>query len=172
MELDNYKHIKDLVIVMIKYGSVVGSEEFEKCFDNDGSYFQAKHMGILRIGNNVQIDEYVIIDRPLFNWDETVIGNHTFLGKKSYVGHGCKIGCNCIIAPSAFICGNTVIGQRSKIGIGSIISNRLHLGNEVEVSIGSVVNKNVSDGMKVTGYLAFDHYKFMQCYKNTIAPYF
>ena len=156
---------------VIRFGSVIGSEEFERCFDNEGSFIQAKHNGVLQIGSNVNIEEYVIIDRPLFNWDKTIVGDGSYLGKKSFIGHGCKLGDKCIIAPAAFLCGNSVLGKRCKIGVGAIVSNRLRLGDDVCVSIGSVVNRNVDSKTRVTGYLAVEHSKYINFFKETMMPY-
>lgn len=151
---------------VIRRGSIIGCEDYERCMDSNNKYVKSKHIGILSIGENVQIDENVSIDRPLFNWDYTKISSDSFVGRNACIAHGSKIGHRSIISPNSFICGNTVIGDDVKIGVGAIISSRITIGNNAIVSLGSVVNKDVVEGQKVTGNLAISHEKHIAHIKS------
>ena len=154
--------------VVIKYGSLIDCEDYERCKDENNHVVLAKHKGVVRICSDAQIDEYVIIDRPLFEWDSTKVGAFSYIGKKTYISHGTKIGSCVFIAPCATICGNTLIENDVRIGAGAIIGSRIVIGNNSIVSIGSVVNKSVLPFERVTGNLAVPHEQFMKHLKDMV----
>lgn len=154
--------------VIIKYGTLIGCEDYERCWDKDNHLVSAKHKGIVKIRDNVQIDEYVIVDRPLFDWDITEIGQYSFIGKKTYISHGTKIGSSVFVAPCVTICGNTTIEDNARIGVGAIIGSRIVIGVDSTISIGSVVNQSVPSNQRVTGNLAIPHDRFMEHLKGMV----
>lgn len=151
---------------VIRYGSILGCANYERCRGEDGKYLRAEHKGILQIGKGVTVGEYTMIDKALFSWDSTSIGDDCYIGRGSDISHGCKIGENTVIAPHVKICGNVVVGIGAKISVGAIISNRVRIGDEAIVSIGSVVNKNVPPKYRVTGNFAIPHDRFLATIKK------
>lgn len=79
------------------------------------------------------------------------VGKGCLLNRKSNYGHGCQILDFAEIGPFAIISADTVIGENTLIGIGSIIIPKVKIGNHVVVSAGSVVTKNIPDYAVVAG---------------------
>lgn len=146
---------------IIKRGAIIGNDDFENCTNSDNTIVTTVHQGSLIIGNNVTIGEYCIIDKALFSWDVTRVGNYSYIGRGSDIAHGCKIGCHSILISYVRVLGNTRIGNYVKIGVGAILSNRINVGSKTVVSLGSVVNKDVEEGTHVTGYLAIPHEEYI-----------
>ena len=152
---------------IIGYGSILGNDGYERCVDNNGNYYSGIHNGTVQIGKNVHIEAYTIIDKSLFNWDFTSIGDNSYLGVRTHIAHGCKLGKCCIVASNAVVLGNNHIGNRVIIGAGAIVCNRLIIGDDAQISLGSVVNRDIEKGTRVTGYLATEHSKYMKYLKDT-----
>jgi sugar O-acyltransferase (sialic acid O-acetyltransferase NeuD family) len=79
------------------------------------------------------------------------VGEHCLLNKKSKYGHGCKVGSNTEIGPMATIAAYAEIGEDCLIGISALILPKVKIGNNVTVSAGSVVTKNIPDNAVVAG---------------------
>lgn len=166
---DNVKLYSGVIIgddCVIGRGAVLGCANYERCFDDNGAYVRAEHKGMLKIGNGVTIGENTMIDKALFDWDSTEIGDGCYIGRGSDISHGCKICEKSVIAHRVCICGNAVVGTGAKISAGAIVSNRVKIGEGAIVSIGSVVNKDVEACCRVTGNLAVPHDKHLAMLKK------
>lgn len=73
------------------------------------------------------------------------IGQSCMIHANSVIGHKVKIGNFINISPLCSIIGPCEIGDFSYIGTGSIILPHHKIGNNVIISAGSVVNRDVSD---------------------------
>lgn len=150
---------------IIRAGVVIGGEGYEYK-RVDGIIMNVNHCGGVIIGNNVEIQYNACIDKALYSWDNTIIGDYSKLDNLVHIEHGVKIGKRCLIASRTTFGGRTVIGDDSWVGLGAIISNGLTLGNKVSISLGSVVTKNLDDGTKVSGNFAIKHDKFIDFIKS------
>lgn len=124
------------------------------------------HCGGVIIGNNVEVQYNSCIDKALYTWDNTIIGDYTKLDNMVHLEHGVKIGERNLIASRVTIGGRTEIGNDSWIGLGAVISNGLIIGNEVSISLGAVVTKKMKDKERVSGNFAIDHNKYIDFIKN------
>ena len=150
---------------IIRSGVVLGGEGYEyKRLDR--IIMNVKHCGGVIIGSNVEVQYNSCIDKALYTWDNTIIGDYSKLDNLVHIEHGVKVGKRCLIASRATFGGRTVIGDDSWIGLGAIISNGLILGNKVSISLGSVVTKNLNDGEKVSGNFAINHDRFIEHIKK------
>ena len=61
------------------------------------------------------------------------------------------------------------MGQRTWLGIGTVIKNGISLGKKSFVAMGAVVTKDVSDEKKVMGNLAIDRDIFIKNLKKTLS---
>ncbi len=73
------------------------------------------------------------------------IGKSCFIHANSSIGHKVKIGDFVNISPLCSVIGPSEIGNESYIGAGSTILPDITIGNNVFVSPGSVVNRNLKD---------------------------
>lgn len=151
--------------VVIRSGCILGGEGFE-FKRTDDTIMNVIHCGGVIIENNVEIQYNTCIDKALYTWDNTIIGEYTKIDNLVHLEHGVKIGERCMIASNTVIGGRTVVGEESWIGLGAIISNGLVLGNKISISLGSVVTKNLADNEKVSGNFAINHDKYINFIKS------
>ncbi|WP_300379780.1 UDP-3-O-(3-hydroxymyristoyl)glucosamine N-acyltransferase [Clostridium sp.] len=150
---------------IIRAGVILGGEGYEYK-RVDGIIINVTHCGGVIIGNNVEVQYNSCIDKAIYTWDNTIIGDYSKLDNLVHIEHGVKIGKRCLIASRTTFGGRTVLGSDSWVGLGAVVSNNLKLGNNISVSLGSVVTKNLEDGAKVSGNFAIDHNKYIDFIKT------
>lgn len=169
VKIEEFVVIRENTIIgdnsIIRAGVIIGGEGYEYK-RVDGIIMNVTHCGGVVIGDNVELQYNSCIDRALYTWDNTVIGDYTKLDNFVHIEHGVKVNERCLIASRTTIGGRTVVGKDSWIGLGATISNGLVLGDKVSVTLGSVVTKNLLDGEKVSGNFAVNHDKYIQFIKS------
>lgn len=150
---------------VIRAGSIIGGEGFE--FKRDGnSIFPVKHLGGVVIGKNVDIQYNTCIDKAVYPWDNTIIGDYSKLDNLIHIGHAAKIGNNVMVVAHSGVGGRTEVKENTWIGFSSTITNGITIGKDSRVNIGAVVTKSVADGESVSGNFAIKHDKFIQYIKT------
>ncbi|ATW26957.1 acetyltransferase [Candidatus Formimonas warabiya] len=102
-----------------------------------------------KVAKNALVGEGSIIGIDCIISVNVVIGSHVFLNMRSVVGHDTVIqdyaSClvNCIIA------GNVVIQEGAFLGSNCVIMEKKRIGQKAKISMGSVVNFDVEDGVVV-----------------------
>ena len=167
--IEEFVSIKDNVVIgdnsIIRAGTVIGSIGFE--FKRvDDKIMPIKHIGGVTIGSNVEIQYNSAVDKAIYPWDNTVIGDYTKIDNLNHIGHACKIGKNVMIPAGSIIGGRVEIGDNTWIGIGSIIRNGMIIGKNARSNMGAVVTKNVEDGEAVSGNFAINHETFINNIKK------
>lgn len=167
--------IEDLVVIkentiigddsIIRSGSVIGNSGYE--FKRDKNQIMpVVHGGGVIIGRNVIIGANVVVDRAVYPWDNTIVGNETKVDSLVSIAHGAKIGEAVMLVSQSFVAGRVVIDACAKVGPGSVIRNAMHIGTGANISMGSVVTQDVADGGCVTGNFAINHEKFINYMKE------
>lgn len=144
--------------VCILDGANIGKKGFG-FFPNKKKNIRYPHIGMVIIGNNVEVGCNNTIDRGSLS--NTIIGNNCFLDNQVHIAHNVKIGKNCIITGQVGFAGSSTIGNNVMIGGQAGISGHLKIGNNVKIAGGSGVIKNIPDNTKVMGYPAKDIKKFI-----------
>lgn len=111
---------------------------------------QKEFKGTVTIGNNNVISEHVTIQRP-FNFRTTYIGDNNIIMAHSHIGHDVKVMNDCEICTGVIIGGYTVIESNVKIKLGATLRNRLKVGSNALIGLGSVVVKDVEKDSVVYG---------------------
>jgi sugar O-acyltransferase (sialic acid O-acetyltransferase NeuD family) len=115
-------------------------------------------------------NEFVTLIHPKVEWSDTVkvgegslicegakftvnisIGSHVIIYHDSIICHDAVISNFCTILPSVNISGNVHIDTKSTLGTGSKVIQNLKIGQNVIVGAGSVVIRDVGDGLTVVG---------------------
>ena len=167
--IEPFVSIKENVViednVVIRSGVVIGGEGFEVKKNNQNNFVVAHGGGvILKCG--VEIQQNTAIDKGLYPWDNTIIGDYTKVANSVCISHGVKTGKNCMITGGVAIGGRTVIGDNCYIGLSSALKQLLKIGNNANISMGAVVSQNVPENGHVTGNLAIDHERMIAHIKS------
>ena len=145
---------------IIRAGAIIGGQGFEFKRTN-GIIMPVEHCGGVVIGCNVEIQYNSCIDRAVYPWDNTEIGDYTKIDNLVHIGHAVKVKSNVMIVANSGIGGRTVINSDTWIGFASTIINGITIGSNARANIGSVVTKSVPDNASVTGNFAIAHEKFI-----------
>ena len=159
-------HIKNSIIgnnVVIQSGCKIGSQGFG-FIPNKKKNLKFPHIGMVLIGDNVEIANNCTIDRG--SVDDTVIGENSYLDNQVHVAHNVKIGKNCMIAGQVGFAGSTTIGNNVSIGGQAGVSGHLTIGDNVKIGGGSGVIKDVDANQIVMGYPAVSFKEFIKRSKN------
>ncbi len=146
---------------IIRSGAKIGGQGFEYKRSADNIILTVNHYGGVIIEHDVDIHCNVCIDRAVYPWDNTVIGEYTKIDNLVHIGHAVKIGKRCLITSGTQIAGRTNIGDNCWFGVGAIVSNGLSIGNNASITIGSVVIGRLDDNEKVSGFYAIKHNDFL-----------
>ncbi|MEK6727957.1 MAG: UDP-3-O-(3-hydroxymyristoyl)glucosamine N-acyltransferase [Candidatus Omnitrophota bacterium] len=142
--------------VIIHSGTVIGSDGFGFVTIN-GLHHKIPQIGIVEIGDEVEIGANVTIDRARF--DKTVIGRGTKIDNLVQIAHNVVIGENSIIVAQAGISGSTIIGNNVTLAGQAGIVGHITIGDGAVVAAQGGVTKSVPPNTIVSGYPARQHDK-------------
>lgn len=154
--------------VVIMAGAIIGNSSCLAGRDREGNLMPLISTGKVRIGNKVQIGSYTGINRGLFPYETTEIGEYTLISHSVNLGHNVHVGRNAIILDQSQVCGNTVVKDNVHIAPRAIVSNRLKIEEEADVAIGAVVVNNIKRGLRVAGNYAIENSKFLLWHRQKL----
>lgn len=111
--------------------------------DEDATLIKMAHIGRLIIEDNVEIFTHVNIDRGTIA--ETIVKKGSKIDHHVHLGHNTRVGENSLIVAHSILCGGSIVGDRTWVGVGSIIKEAIKVGNDVTLGLGAIVTKNVPD---------------------------
>lgn len=143
---------------------VIGSEGFHVFTDIQGIKRMVIHDGEVIIGENVDLQASVTVDKGLMGRD-TIIGDECKLDNLVQIAHRVHLAKGVSLASGACVAGSVNIGNNVWVGPGSVVSNRVNVGDGAKILIGSVVIRNVKAKESVSGNFSQEHKKhlFSQC---------
>ncbi|MEL6360567.1 MAG: UDP-3-O-(3-hydroxymyristoyl)glucosamine N-acyltransferase [Pseudomonadota bacterium] len=136
---------------VIGAGVVIGEAGFG-FVQESGGIVRAPQLGIVRLGDKVEIGANSAIDRGALG--DTVIGDGTKIDNLVHIAHNVVIGRHCILAAQVGIAGSTIIGDGVMMGGQVGVADHLHIGNGVQLAAKAGIMKNVPDGQTWGGYPA------------------
>ncbi len=148
---------------IIHSGAVIGCDGFGYEVGKTGLR-KIPQVGIVRIGNDVEIGANACIDRASF--DETFIGDNVKIDNMVHIAHNVKIGNCCVILAQTVIGGTAQIGFGCQIGGQVAIKDHVKIGNGAKIVSKSAVMKDIEDGQTVAGLPAVP---FSQWKRLTVA---
>ncbi len=140
--------------VIIHNGTVIGSDGFGFA-TIEGLHHKIPQIGIVEIGDDVEIGANVTIDRARF--DKTVIGSGTKIDNLVQIAHNVEIGENSIIVAQAGISGSTIIGKGVTLAGQAGLVGHITVGDGAIVAAQAGVTKSVAAHTLVSGYPAKPH---------------
>ena len=109
-----------------------------------------EYKGRVVIGDNNIISEHVTIQRP-YEKSQTIIGNNNYIMVHAHVSHDVVIGDNTEICGGSMLLGYCKIEDNARLKVGCIVRNRITVGKNSIVGMGSVVVKSVEQNTTVVG---------------------
>jgi sugar O-acyltransferase (sialic acid O-acetyltransferase NeuD family) len=103
------------------------------------------------ISDTATLGEGVIVAPFSHVTSSTVLGNNVVVNAHTIIGHDITIGEHSVISTNVSIGGSSVIGAESYIGLGAQTKDRLSIGEQVIVSMGAIVFKDIPDKMIAMG---------------------
>ena len=94
---------------MIHAGVKIGFNDFEYKKEN-GKLFTVAHYGGVILGEEVELHPNTCVNKALYPWDNTVIGDRCKIDMLVQVSHGVKVGRDTMIVGLSGIGGRTEIG--------------------------------------------------------------
>ena len=149
--------------VEVHAGAVIGADGFGYAH-GEGRYWKFPQIGIVEIGDDVEIGANTTIDRG--SLDDTRIAEGVKLDNLVHVGHNCQIGAHTVIAALTGISGSCVFGKNVVIGGQAGFGEHCHLedGAVIGGQSGVLGGKVVRSGQTVWGTPARSMDKFKQQY--------
>jgi acetyltransferase-like isoleucine patch superfamily enzyme len=128
-----------------------------------GDYFQTGHGVLIRednqIGDEVSVGSHTVIEHHVQIGQRVRIHSNAFIPEFSILENDCWVGPNVVLTNARYPLGKHVkqtlqgsrIGVGAKIGANATLLPGVVIGKNALVGAGSVVVKDVSDGMVVVG---------------------
>ena len=163
--IEEHVSIKENTVIgdgcIIRAGSRIGITDFEFKREGDRLY-GVTHLGGVILGKEVEIQGNTLVNKAVYPWDDTTIGDYTKIDDVVQISHGCKIGKGVMIVSHTGIGGRVTIGDWSWIGFNCTIRNGITIGKNARVNMGAVVTQSVGDGEAVSGNFAIPHDQFIE----------
>jgi UDP-3-O-[3-hydroxymyristoyl] glucosamine N-acyltransferase len=149
--------------VEIHAGTVIGADGFGYVYA-DGRYWKFPQVGIVEIGDDVEIGANSTIDRG--SLDDTRIGEGVKIDNLVHVGHNVQIGAHTVIAAQTGISGSSSLGDHVVVGgqVGIADHCILEDGSIAGAQAGIPTGKTIRAGQTVWGTPAREIGKFKEAY--------
>ena len=146
--------------VIIQPGAVIGGDGFG--FAADGNeWVKIKHLGNVKIGNDVEIGANSTIDRATL--DSTMIGNGVKIDNLVHISHNDIIGDRTVIAACVGIAGSTIIGKDCKIGGAAMINGQINICDGTTITPATRIHKSINrKGRYSSGLLMVEHHEWLR----------
>ncbi len=135
--------------VVLQDGAVIGSEGFGFATRADGTHQKIPQVGIVVIGNDVEIGANTTVDRPAIG--ETRIGDGTKIDNLVQIAHGVRIGRNVRIAGCSGVAGSSVIEDDVVLAGQVGVANHVRVGRGAQVASKSAVLNDLEGGRTYAG---------------------
>lgn len=100
------------------------------------------------VGEGTTLRECVTINRGTASKGKTEVGSNCLLMAYTHIAHDCRIGNRVIISNASQMAGEVIIDDCAVIGGGSLIHQFCHLGRNIMLQGGALVNKDIPPFVK------------------------
>lgn len=127
---------------IIHPGAVIGADGFGFLENSDGSFEKIPQVGIVIIGDDVEVGSNTTIDRAAVG--ATIISSGVKLDNLIHIAHGVSIGQDTAIAAQAGVSGSTTLGKRNRIAGQVGLIGHIQTADDVIVEAQSGVSKSIT----------------------------
>ncbi|WP_049895862.1 hypothetical protein [Oribacterium sp. NK2B42] len=135
--------------VVIRENSVIGADGLSTDRDETGKALTMPQFGGVVLEDDVQIGALTVIARGAI--DNTVIKRGAKVDNSTFISHNVVLGEDTFVVGETIMFGSSSTGNQAFISGNSTIRNGRRIGVKSIVGMGSVVVKNVEDGVVVKG---------------------
>lgn len=135
--------------VIIRENSVIGADGLSTDRDRSGKAATMPQFGGVLIEDDVQIGALTVIARGAI--DDTVIEKGVKIDNSSFISHNVRVGADTFIVGESIMFGGSSTGARTFLSGNSTIRNKVVIGDDAIVGMGSVVTKDVAANTVVMG---------------------
>lgn len=146
--------------VTIHSGTVIGADGFGYERNEAGELEKFPHLGGVIIEDNVEIGANTCIDRGSLG--NTHLKTGAKIDNLVHIAHNVVVGKHSIVIALAMIGGSTKIGDYSWVSPSAALLNGLVLGDKTTIGMGAVLTKDVPDGETWAGSPAKPLDQFIQ----------
>lgn len=148
--------------VTVHANAVIGSDGFGFAPQEDGSYQKIPQLGIVIIGNKVDIGANTVIDRATM--DATIIEEGAKLDNLIQVAHNVQVGKNTVIASQVGVAGSTHIGNNCMVGGQVGFAGHLKIADGTKIQAQSGLAQSVKkENTAIWGSPAIDYKRYYRC---------
>ena len=144
--------------IIIHNGTVVGSDGFGYSVDPKGVRTKIPQIGIVQIGDDVEIGANTTIDRARFG--KTRIGNGVKIDNLVQIAHNVIIGDHSVLVAQVGIAGSSTLGKSVVFAGQSGTVGHVALGDGVVLGAKTAVTSDVPAGEYMIGFPAVPAAKF------------
>ncbi len=141
--------------VMIQSGVVIGSDGFGYAVDPSGKRIKIPQVGIVTIGDDVEIGANTTIDRATFG--ETAIGRGTKMDNLVQIAHNVRIGQDCVLVAQSAVAGSGRLGDRVILAGQAAVVGHIEVGSDSVIGGQSGVASSIGEKSRVSGSPAIPH---------------
>ncbi|MFT5698138.1 MAG: UDP-3-O-[3-hydroxymyristoyl] glucosamine N-acyltransferase [Desulforhopalus sp.] len=135
--------------VTIHSGTVVGSDGYGYAANERGEHIKRPQVGIVRIGDDVEIGSNSCIDRAAYG--ETWIKSGCKIDNLVQIAHNVVIGENSLIVAQVGISGSTTLGRNVVMGGQAATTGHLTIGDQVMIAARGAAHADLEKGSVVGG---------------------
>jgi UDP-3-O-[3-hydroxymyristoyl] glucosamine N-acyltransferase len=137
---------------IIHPGVVIGSDGFGFSPDEKGVYQKIPQIGVVEIGNDVEIGANCAIDRAAIG--KTIIGNGVKMDNFIQIAHNVEVGDNTVLSAQSGISGSTKVGKNCILAGQVGVAGHIQITDGVIIGAQSGVSKSLKTPGKYFGYPA------------------
>lgn len=100
------------------------------------------------VGNNTTLRECVTVNRGTASKGETRVGDNCLIMAYCHVAHDCNVGNGVIMSNAVQLAGEVVVDDCAVLGGGSLVHQFCHIGRNIMLQGGSLVNKDIPPFVK------------------------
>jgi UDP-3-O-[3-hydroxymyristoyl] glucosamine N-acyltransferase len=134
--------------VILQPGCVIGADGYGYEFSG-GKHQKIPQVGIVEIGNDVEVGANTTIDRARFG--KTLIGEGTKIDNLVQIGHNVQIGKHCLIIALSGIAGSSKFGNYVTCAAQVGVAGHFEVGDKAVLAARSGVTGNLEGGQVYLG---------------------
>lgn len=129
--------------------AVIGAYGFTMAEDEDNNKTRIPTLGGVEIGNNVEIGAHDNISCG--SAGNTIIEDNVKIDALVHIGHDVHLRKNVEITAGGIIGGFDDLGDHAYVGINAVLRNRITIGDNTIIGMGSTVTKSFEPNITVVG---------------------